>query len=145
VTDAVPPGDVAAAVIVGDDPLRQMMTAGQPVITAPEDMDVIPQVPYAKTDRVPELALGLERHICGELSGRTGYEHTRGMLRLDRGRALGDPADPDGFAGLFAVLSREGGAEVGWVAAAQSGQTFIVGTVATYTAAERDLDALDLA
>jgi hypothetical protein len=148
VTDAVPPGadpaGEAAAVLVGEDPLRLMMDAGQPVITAPEDMAEIPQIPYAKTDRVPELGRDLERHVCEVLTERTGYPHTPGMIRLERGRALGDPADPDGFAGLFAALSREGGSVLGHLAAAQSGETFTVGTVTTYGGAERDLEALDL-
>lgn len=117
-TDAVPPGDATdAALLVGEDPLKLMMEAGRPLIIEPEDLAEIPQVPYAKTPRVPEIGQELESHVCDELAAATGDDCTPGMLRLERGRAVGDPEKPAGFVGLFAVLYREGGLVRGYLAA----------------------------
>jgi hypothetical protein len=116
-----PPAGEATALEVLLDAMR-----AQPTITQPEDLNGDGQEPYAKSDRVPEIALPLEAEVCRVLWNRDGTDATPGMLRLLRGR--GHPDGGGVFAGLFEVLDREGGSAVDHLAAFDLGEDrFAVG------------------
>lgn len=107
--------------ITEPDPFEELQAAmtAQPVITRPEDLDPadIPQIPYAKTDRVPEVFLGLEARVVAGLELAEGRPVTPAMLRMMRGAPIGDPESPVGRVALFEVMASEGGEVTGWLAA----------------------------
>jgi hypothetical protein len=106
------------------DVLLDAMRA-QPTITPAEDLDGEGQMPYVKSDRVPEVALPLEAEVCRVLWDRDGTDATPGTLRLVRGRGRQGAGV---FAGLFEVLDREGGSAVDHLAAFDLGEgRFAVG------------------
>lgn len=142
--DAAPPAGPDALDILQD------ALATKPDVTAPEDMEEIPQIPYVKTDRVPEVALPLEAHVLQVLNDLDpdGEPYTAGRLRMLRGRTIQADlaAVTVAFAALFEVLTREGGTVAGHLAAFDGGGgMFAVGPVTDKADALARFDGTKLA
>lgn len=99
--------------------LAEMFAASRLPVTRvqPEDLHGDGQMPYAKVNRVPEVALSLEAIVIEALEQREDRPVTPGMLRMMRARSEVKAGEPSWVVGTFQVLASEGGAVVGHVAA----------------------------
>lgn len=113
-TDTAPVEDTS--VLPG---LAEMLEAGRlPVtITRAEDLHGDGQMPYAKVNRVPEVALSLEAIVIEALTHGEDRDVTAGMLRMMRARSEVKAGEPSWVVGIFQVLDGEGGRVNGHVAA----------------------------
>jgi len=127
------------------DPLAELQAAmtAHPVITRAEDLDPeqIPQIPYQKTDRVPEVFLPLEAYLTDALAEELGRPITPAMLRMMRG------ASYDGVGSrvaLFEVLASEGGEVTHLVTASETPAGMSHARAATEGMSSPSMVALDV-
>lgn len=119
-TQPTPAAETAAGDLLpgADDTLR---AAGLPfTIVPPEELAGDGQMPYEKTDRVPEVAIPLERAVLDFLDDQQPRDEgpwTPGMLRMMRARSEVKADEPSWTVGLFQVLASEGGPVVGEIVA----------------------------
>lgn len=116
--DEAPPVEIDA---VAGPTLADLLAAAQlPVtVTEPDQLNGDGQMPYAKVDRVPEVALPLEAAVLVFLDATRPLEHgpwTPGMLRMMRARTESHSDALSWTAGLFQVLDGEGGRVSGHIA-----------------------------